>query len=480
MPVPRKKYILILLASLTVLLACLAAVLRFSTGVGSDQIRAGEHPLRISEYMANNSAYPNADGLFCDWVEIENTSDRSFNISGYRLTDDITQARFAFPVGTVIPAGGHLVVWCDPDRQGGMYAPFSLKKQGGETLQLMNSANTVLDRIDTLRSPKNISLIRLADGSLTVCAKPTPGFSNDDEGYAAYLLSAGQGQGALRLSEIMSAEKLTLAPDGQTRDWIEVENASGETADISGMHLSDKEGEGRYTFPAGTVLPPYGRIVVWCALDDTETGDLAPFRLSKLGGETVILLDVTLTALDRVQLPYLMDDTSYARTKGAWVVTDRPTPGYANTPEGYADRVRDLGYADVRVQITEIVPQNMTGLRDLDGDCPDWIELYNPGPESVSLEGWFLSDNPEKPARWRIPSLTLQSGERAVIFASGKDRTGAELHTDFAISAGETVTLVNPVGLVADSVEVPAVGQDRAWVRQGDGWAASAAPTPGA
>ena len=60
----------------------IAAALLLSRGAGSDRVQSGEHPLRISEYMSANVAYPNADGRVCDWIEIHNTSDKPFNISG--------------------------------------------------------------------------------------------------------------------------------------------------------------------------------------------------------------------------------------------------------------------------------------------------------------------------------------------------------------------------------------------------------------
>ena len=478
MPVSRKKYILTLLLSLALLALVLAVAMLFSGGAGSDTVRDGEHPLRISEYMSSNTAFPNSEGVVCDWIEIENTSDRAFNISGYRLSDDITQARFAFPVGTVLPAGGRIVVWCTPERSGGLYAPFSIRKQGGETLLLMNSANTVLDRVDTLRAAKNTSFVRLDDGSFTVSSLPTPGYENSDSGYAAYLAAAGQGHGTLRLSEVMSAEKLISAPNGQPCDWIEVTNAGTESVDISGMHLSDREGEGRYAFPAGTVLAPGDYVVVWCSGDDTMGPEYAPFRLAKQGGETVILSDAYGSALDRIQLPFLMDDTSYARISGEWTVTDRPTPGFENSEAGYAAWVSAMGYGDVKVYISEVSARNLTGLRDADGEPQDWIELHNAGAETVSLEGWYLSDDPEKPARWRIPAVSIAPGEYKIIFASGKNRTSGEPHTDFSVSAGETVTLLTPIGIVADAVEVPLVAEDRSWARVNGEWT-EAAPTPG-
>lgn len=477
-PVKKKTKIAILIASLAVFALVLAAALLFSRGAGSDRVQSGEHPLRISEYMSANTAYPNADGRICDWIEIHNTSDKPFNVSGYRLSDDVTQAKYAFPVGTVIPADGYIVVYCDPETSGGLYAPFSLRRLGGETLLLMNSANTVLDEIETLRCRKNTSIVRETDGSFTVSAAPTPGYANTDEGYTAYLAASGLGTGALRLSEIMAAETLFTAPNGALCDWVEIENTGSETADLSGMHLTDKAGEARYTFPEGTLLAPGAFTVVWCSGDGTEGADYAAIRLAK-AGESVILTDADGNALDRIQTPFLADDTSYARISGEWCVTNRPTPGFANTEEGYAAFAASRGFGDVAVQITEVCLRSEAGLRDADGDSPDWIELYNAGTESVSLDGWYLSDDPEEPARWRIPDITLAPGEYYIIFASGKNRTQGELHTDFALSAGESVILTTPIGSTADRVELTQTEPDASLARIGSDWRECASPTPG-
>ena len=480
MTVPRKKYILVLLASTALLAVLLAVTLLLSGGVGSDRVAAGEHPLRISEYMSSNSVYPNGDGVVCDWIEIENTSDRDFNISGYRLSDDFTRARYAFPVGTVIPAGERLVVWCSPDHSGGLYAPFSLKKQGGETILLMNSANTVLDRTETLHARKNCSFIRLPDGSFTVSAEPTPGFANSDEGRSAYMAAVGGAASPLRLSEIMASASVYTGPDGQPWDWIEVENNSDQSLDISGMGLSDKEGEVRYTFPAGTVLAPGGFAVVWCSGDADMGGAFASFKLNKLGGETVILSDTEGHPVERVTLPYLAEDTSYARRSGGWTATLQATPGYTNDEAGYDLWLDERGLGNLEVRLSEIVAKNSSGITDADGDHSDWIELYNAGDAAVDLNGWYITDDPEKPLRWQFPSVTVGPGEYLVIFASGKDRRGAELHTDFALSAGETVILTTPLGVAVDSVELPLLAADRSLARdEGGNWAERTVPTPG-
>jgi len=41
------------------------------------------------------------------------------------------------------------------------------------------------------------------------------------------------------------------------------------------------------------------------------------------------------------------------------------------------------------------------------GQGNDWIELYNPTGASVSLAGWYLSDNVSEPAKWPIPAVSI-------------------------------------------------------------------------
>ncbi len=115
------------------------------------------------------------------------------------------------------------------------------------------------------------------------------------------------------------------------------------------------------------------------------------------------------------------------------------------------------------VRINEVVSSNHAGLQDADGDEVDWIELYNDGLTSVSLEGFGLSDDPDLPLAWTFPDLTLPPGDFLLVFASGKGESGppGELHTPFKVDAdGETLLLSNPSGGELHRLEVPALGED--------------------
>ncbi len=79
-----------------------------------------------------------------------------------------------------------------------------------------------------------------------------------------------------------------------------------------------------------------------------------------------------------------------------------------------------LGAAEVR--LSEFLASNPGLLLDEDGQASGWVELFNPGPEAVSLENYGLSPDPGRPFLWRFPAVELAAGQRLVVFTSGKDR----------------------------------------------------------
>ena len=111
-----------------------------------------------------------------------------------------------------------------------------------------------------------------------------------------------------------------------------------------------------------------------------------------------------------------------------------------------------------KLRISELMPKNHSTLRDEDGDFSDWIELENCSGESLNLDGWRLSDDSSQ--GWALPARSLAAGERLLVFASGKDRAENELHTDFKLSAGETLTLRTPMGNISHSADCGNTGAD--------------------
>lgn len=113
--------------------------------------------------------------------------------------------------------------------------------------------------------------------------------------------------------------------------------------------------------------------------------------------------------------------------------------------------------------INEAMSTNETTITDASGSYSDWIELYNPSERSISLNGYALSDNEEKPRKWVFPdNAKIGPGEYMLIFCSGSDKTmDGQLHTSFGISSkGETVILSDASGEVISRLVVPAMPTD--------------------
>jgi len=128
-------------------------------------------------------------------------------------------------------------------------------------------------------------------------------------------------------------------------------------------------------------------------------------------------------------------------------------------------------------RFSEVLPH--PGEVDWDGDgvaneFDEWIELYNPGPATVDLGGWYLDDILGSHQRYRIPRRTvLRAGEFAVFYRA---KTGIVLDDN-----GAMVRLLRPGFTVTDVVIVGALPADASYSRDESGvWHDDWPPSPGA
>lgn len=99
-----------------------------------------------------------------------------------------------------------------------------------------------------------------------------------------------------------------------------------------------------------------------------------------------------------------------------------------------------------QIVITEAASANTT-FADADGDTSDWLELHNTTSSAINLKGWTLSDNPDKPYLWTFPDVTLAADAYLVVWASDKNLTAPQLHTNFKLSSdGDLLVLSDAAG----------------------------------
>ena len=310
----------------------------------------------------------------------------------------------------------------------------------------------------------------------------------DPTGRAAYTVGSEDGHTAedgtplvsqyagLVISEIMPSNATAVTDEnGDYPDWIELWNSTDHDIGLRDVGLSDRNDSVRFLFPDVT-LPAGQRVIVFASNTNQASPEKpfhAKFKLTSVG-ETVYLYDPNAYMIDSVTYPILASNESWALVDGEFQAVSWFSPGYENTEEGHRAYRESIMSQDGAIVINEIMPDPMTGLRDEDDELSDWIELYNTTDQTVALGKYSLSDNENRPLKWRFPeNAVIEPHGYYVVFCSGKDRTVTPTgvpHTNFRISAeSETLILADSQGHVVDRVMLDNIPEDCSYGRNESG-----------
>jgi len=144
----------------------------------------------------------------------------------------------------------------------------------------------------------------------------------------------------LMINEFMAANHGTIHDEfGQTDDWIEIYNASGESVWLGNKYLSDNLGNPtKWKLPDRTLLP--GEFLLIWADDTPAQGDThTNYKLAKEGEEIGIFDDAESghALMDSVTYGPQSDDVSYGRVVDAapeWKYFTVASPGEPNSATG--------------------------------------------------------------------------------------------------------------------------------------------------
>ena len=326
-------------------------------------------------------------------------------------------------------------------------------------------------------------------------------------------------QALVALNEITS-KPVPSGPYAGPGDAIELHNAGGKAADLSGWMLSDDPTfppDRTYVFPGGSALGP-GEFKVLVAVDAmTMSGDY-PFGISDKLVETITLADARGTTVDSVVVDGYKAAISYCRLPdglGAWdqcVQTFGAANQLAATACGNGTREADelcdgadlngatcqsrgLGYSggdlkcNPKCSFDEALctTESTIVINELESTADD-IELFNGGAAAVDLSGWILTDDnvdgdydPALDMSKLVfaPGTSLAAGAYLVVQVG----TGPAQHPFGLAMKGDRVVLAKPNLQVADHVTYgdgqAAVSYCRKPSGPGGAWTADCVPTFG-
>jgi len=295
------------------------------------------------------------------------------------------------------------------------------------------------------------------------------------------------------ISEVLADPPNDLAGDANgdgVRDtyadeFVELHNPGPTALSLEGWRLSDDDTAPAhvFVFPANTRLEPGGYLVLFGGgsptgfsvpvfADDGRLGD----GLNN-GGDTVFLIDADGDTVDMVAGSNWPADRSVVRSNGAFVPHGDPpgqgeaySPGRAGATATAPAPPRPPGRSPFSgaILISEILadpPNDLAG--DTNGDgvrdtyADEFVELYNPGADTLSLEGWRLGDDDTAPgALFQFPAGTRLSPGGYLVLFGGATPAGFSVPVfaddgrlgDGLNNAGDTVVLLDALGDTVDVV----------------------------
>ncbi len=395
-----------------------------------------------------------------EFVEILNTSTTTaFDLSGWRLNG----VDYTFPKGTIIEPGGFQLVAKDVaailTAYGSNLPPAGLFNgqldDGGETLTLLRPGTTPNDDIiiDTVTFDDDAPWPGSADGSglslqLKDANQDNSRVANWSDGSGWRFYSATGVPGSVTTNLLLF---LTAAGD------VHIDNVSLVEGSVPGVGtdlVTNGDFESGSLAPWGAVGGHSGSSVSSAAafegsysllLTATSPGGTGNFLSQHVAG---ILADRTYT----ISFWYLPS------TNGSGISWRLTTPfrsftGIDYRPTGATPGQPNSGTAILPpfppVWLNEFLPNNLAGLTDHAGDRDPWVELYNAGTSTVSLNGWHLSDSYTNLPRWAFPAnASIGPGQFLLVWLDGEpgESTASQFHTSFRVSpTNGSLALVFPL-----------------------------------
>lgn len=293
--------------------------------------------LYINEFMASNATtICDSFGSYSDWIELYNSTDTDMDISGFGISDNLSQPmKYRFPDGTTIAAKGYLVVFCSGNegmQNGELHAPFGLRSYG-EDVVIANRAGRIIDSYSFKNQETDVSMARIPDGAgeLQSNSQPSPGYPNTGAGYSAFDAANRLPLGGVYISEFGGSTGSVAT------DWVELHNSTGSAVSLAGYGLSNNpKNPAKWVFPDISIEP--GEYLLLYA---TGSADKAQKKNLKLNfcisstGEALFFFDPNGKLIDKLSAGRMRSGQSYGRdgSDNRFYYAE-PTPG-AQNGKGY-------------------------------------------------------------------------------------------------------------------------------------------------
>ena len=344
----------------------------------------------INEILSVNNSVFEHEGTFPDAVELHNPGKEDYELDGHWFSDDPDNpAKFVFPAGSIVPAGGYLVIYADDNPTSGIHLGFTLDRSG-ESLSIYQGGS-LIDSVTFGAQVGDLSIGRNVNTGIWQLNRPSLGQSNVSQ-------LTGNSSG------VMISEWFTNGQVAIEGEFVELYNPDVLPVDISGMLLTDNPN----TSIKRHILPPlsfigangYGLI----SNPDFNLSSTMDFiGLFASDGQTIDNVIYGVQSEDYSQVRDLSGD-------GAFSFQRVPTPGVPS-PESLLNEELVLLLDSLRISEVMFNPPG--------GSNYEYVELVNTGDVAINLSGVRFTEG----IRFVFPELLLDPGQQVLVVGNVDDFT---------------------------------------------------------
>ena len=468
------------------------------------------YPLIISEVLADPpeglAGDANLDGQRDphedEFIELYNAGPIPISLAGWRLGGSGSLSDyFHFPSDAVVGPGSYVILF-----GGGHPANLTISvyiddgtigdglTDSGEDIHLIDDYGHEISFLSHATWPEDQSLVRTSPDSSTFVphkiASPTeaPFSPGHAPGKQPPLISS------LFISEVLADPPLGLAGDANRdgrRDphedqFIELYNAGPAPISLAGWRLGDEGPRiGFFRFPSDAVIESNSYVVLFGGGDPAEftipvyTDDGTIGNGLPNTGEAIYLIDDHGHEVSFLSHATWPEDQSLVRISPDSIAfvphktvskTEAPfSPGYAPEPPTEPEGPETPSIPIYPLFISEVLadpPEGSTGDANRDGRRDshedEFIELYNAGPDTISLASWQLGDATSLIDYFRFPpGAFIAPGSYVVLFGGGAPSgftvpvyTDDGTIGDGLTDSGEAIFLIDKTGVMVARVSV--------------------------
>ncbi len=336
----------------------------------------------INEVLAVNDSAFEHEGTFPDVIELYNPGTADYDLGGHWFSDDPDYpGKSIFTPGTIVPAGGYLLLFADNAATSGIHLGFTLDRSGEQLTLYQDGA--VVDSVSFGIQAGDLSIGRTGHDREWALNRPSPGSRN--------IRQATGNPAGVRISEWFTNGQVRF-----TDEFIELYNPDSLPVDISGLFVTDNPNTARRL----EEIPQFSYIAAsgFAVIEPENFGLSSMLELIGIAGADGELIDAVI---------YGVQTEDYSQTRnvpgdGAIGFSRVPTPGI-RTPTAIENE--ELVSLLDSLRITEIM-FNPPG-----GSDYEYIELENIGNSTIDLAGVRLTEG----VSFMFPEVMLFAGEQILV-----------------------------------------------------------------